>query len=479
MREKRPLGCLTGTGIAAAVVTAAIVAAASLLSGNAIFSPGPLSAEAGEESVGGVLSHADLENRCDACHAAFWMPDRMADRCAHCHSGVAMELSEEGSLHEFFLRRYSCRDCHPEHRGREASLTSFQLVTFPHETVGFSLRAHVGIWDDAEAACLTCHADTVRSFEVATCRACHLEEERAFLIEHAQVFGLDCLACHDGFDRFSGGFDHQKSDYPLEGQHAGAECAGCHWNAFTLNILRTTPQNCSACHQNEDVHEGRLGGQCESCHAPSGWRDATIDHDLTRFALQGAHLEAECEACHLDQQLVGIPDTCYGCHAAEDEHDGRYGTECGACHQPTTWADWTFDHDLSDFPLTGAHVNVPCENCHTAASFSEVGNWCGACHADPAYHLGLFSSDCSACHSTFSWLPASYNGPHRFPLGHGGGASCQTCHPDTLARYTCYGCHEHNRSRVESEHREEGIGNLSSCVRCHPTGREEEGGDDD
>jgi hypothetical protein len=48
-----------------------------------------------------------------------------------------------------------------------------------------------------------------------------------------------------------------------------------------------------------------------------------------------------------------------------------------------------------------------------------------------------------------------------------------------LARYTCYGCHEHSRSEVESEHREEGIGNLSNCVRCHPTGREEEGGDDD
>jgi hypothetical protein len=479
VREKRPLGCLTGTGIAAALITAVLVAAVSLLSGNAIFSPGSLNAAAGEASIGGVLKHSDLENRCDACHTAFWLSDRMADRCVECHTSIMNELGQEGSLHAFFLWKYTCRDCHPEHRGPTASLTQFDLVTFPHETVGFSLQAHAGLWNDAREACLACHTDTVRTFEVSSCRECHLVEQRAFLVEHVQIFGLDCLACHDGFDRFSDGFDHQASGYPLEGQHRDAECAGCHWNAGTLTILQSTPQNCAACHRADDVHEGRLGEECGSCHNPSGWRDATIDHELTRFALVGAHLDVDCAECHVENQLVGIPDTCYGCHAAEDEHQGRYGTECGECHQPTNWADWTFDHDLSRFPLTGAHVNVPCENCHTSSTFSDVGSWCGACHADPAYHRGLFSSDCNACHSTFSWLPASYNGPHRFPMGHGGGADCQTCHPDSLGDYTCYKCHEHSRSEIREEHDDEGIGNLSNCVRCHPTGREEGGGGDD
>jgi hypothetical protein len=47
--------------------------------------------------------------------------------------------------------------------------------------------------------------------------------------------------------------------------------------------------------------------------------------------------------------------------------------------------------------------------------------------------------------------------------------------------YTCYGCHEHNPSEIEQEHREEGISDFQNCVACHPTGREKEGsgGDDD
>jgi hypothetical protein len=60
------------------------------------------------------------------------------------------------------------------------------------------------------------------------------------------------------------------------------------------------------------------------------------------------------------------------------------------------------------------------------------------------------------------------------------GKDCRLCHPDNLATYTCYGCHAHNPSSIISKHRQEGIGGFINCVRCHPTGREEEGdgGDD-
>ena len=58
-------------------------------------------------------------------------------------------------------------------------------------------------------------------------------------------------------------------------------------------------------------------------------------------------------------------------------------------------------------------------------------------------------------------------------------ATCRKCHPDSLVSYTCYTCHEHQPDRIEREHREEGISNFQDCTRCHPTGREEEGGDRD
>ncbi len=44
-------------------------------------------------------------------------------------------------------------------------------------------------------------------------------------------------------------------------------------------------------------------------------------------------------------------------------------------------------------------------------------------------------------------------------------------HPGSLLDYTCYGCHGHNRTRLQEEH--EGVSNLSDCARCHPSGSKE------
>jgi hypothetical protein len=42
------------------------------------------------------------------------------------------------------------------------------------------------------------------------------------------------------------------------------------------------------------------------------------------------------------------------------------------------------------------------------------------------------------------------------------------------ASYTCYGCHEHSRSKIRAEHIEEGIRNYENCVECHRSGDEDE-----
>lgn len=40
--------------------------------------------------------------------------------------------------------------------------------------------------------------------------------------------------------------------------------------------------------------------------------------------------------------------------------------------------------------------------------------------------------------------------------------------------YTCYGCHEHSRSKIREEHVEEGIYDYENCVECHRSGDEDE-----
>ena len=108
-----------------------------------------------------------------------------------------------------------------------------------------------------------------------------------------------------------------------------------------------------------------------------------------------------------------------------------------------------------------------------------------ACHADPEFHAGLFPLTCADCHTTDGWAPARFDQAHTFPVAHGesGPSTCRTCHPERLSGYTCYECHEHEPAEIAEEHLDEGISDFEDCVRCHPTGEEDEaedrGGDGD
>jgi hypothetical protein len=54
-------------------------------------------------------------------------------------------------------------------------------------------------------------------------------------------------------------------------------------------------------------------------------------------------------------------------------------------------------------------------------------------------------------------------------------AACATCHTETYAEYTCYGCHEHEPEEMTEEHAKEGISQveMTACAACHPTGEKE------
>ena len=410
---QRRLGCLTPLGLVAAFVALVVVVGITLARGGVLFNPGPLNAQAGEPK-GGVRSHAEIQS-CSQCHPAFWSGVRMADLCLECHTEVADEIRTGQGLHAFLLEsqaQLTCRGCHTEHRGPDAPLTVLDPARFPHEATGFSLKAHRGLL--VRVQCADCHTQDIAVFDRASCYTCHVQEDRVFTEAHRQTFGENCLACHDGVDRFSD-FDHNRDTrFPLEDAHRGGTCSDCHLGDTTLIALRETPT------------------------------------------------------------------TCVGCHAGDDAHDGAFGQRCETCHQPTTWEDATFDHAQTGFPLTGAHAQVACQDCHTSSDFTvKLDTACVACHQEPDYHRGLFGTTCEACHTTTAWQPAKYDEPHRFPIDHGAGLrgnSCQVCHPNTLQEYTCYGCHEHNPARIAAEHREEGIFDFQNCVKCHPTGREEEGG---
>lgn len=472
----RRLGCLTPLGIYAGLLTLLIVGGVALAGGGALFSPGELNARTGQ-SLGGVTSHAQLSSRCAACHVDPWSSEVMATRCLDCHTDVRAQLDNPQSLHSAMPDVRQCRTCHAEHNGATASLTRLNLTDFPHERMPFTLAAHQTTTVGQPFQCADCHGDDLTTFDPLQCAACHREYQAEFVTQHAADFGQDCLACHDGVDRFSG-FDHNRLTFTLTGKHAALTCGECHTNVRAVADFTTASPACIDCHREDDEHGGAFGTDCALCHTSTDWEDATFDHNRAAFKLEGKHIAVECEQCHLNSVFKGTPQTCVSCHQADDAraHQGAYGTDCAQCHNAGDWADAKFDHNLAAFKLTGAHVNVQCARCHINGVYKGTPQTCVGCHAEPQEHLGAFGTDCAQCHSTSTWEGATFD--HTFPLNHGegGNIACQTCHvTQDFKQYTCYGCHEHEPTRIQAEHLEEGISDFQDCARCHPTGREEEG----
>lgn len=390
MKSNR-LGCLSGTGIIAALVTALVIAGITWVRGGVLYSPGELSNKIGE-ALGGVTSHAGTGGNCEVCHTAPWEPEKMSDRCVRCHTPVVQQLQDVSSLHGSMMggnTDLECRDCHPEHRGAEASLTIMETGSFPHEAVGFSLRGHRFSSGRTPFTCADCHALDITTFALDTCKTCHTQMEPAFAAAHSISYGDACLDCHDGVDRFGGRFRHAGS-FPLEGGHADVACVKCHFDARVLADFEITPADC------------------------------------------------------------------YSCHQRDDEHAGRFGTDCAACHKTDSWEDAIFDHNRSNFPLTGGHVGLECEQCHASGQFAGLSASCVSCHADPIFHAGMFGTDCASCHTTENWF-APFTGSHPAIADEGGtgvyhgNTTCRTCHTVNLSTATCLACHDSNNPDGEGE----------------------------
>jgi hypothetical protein len=447
------LGCLSPSAILAVLLTLIVSAGFAIFNGSSLFSPGSLNARLGQ-ALGGVRSHAEIGSDCARCHPAPWEADTQAQRCMGCHADITKQLSDPASMHGVMLKNspLACRACHSDHRGPEAALTNMTTGSFPHAATGYALTSHKRRVDGLAFTCTDCHGQDVTRFDPAVCGDCHLKLDSAFLTTHDQSYGTGCRGCHDGVETISKNFDHSRAAFKIEGRHRGLVCEKCHLNAHTAADFKARLAGCGDCHSQDDAHEGQFGLECGTCHSPAGWEPASFDHNRSAFPLEGKHAEAKCADCHINKVFKGTSTACYACHQKDDEHAGKFGQDCGACHKPAGWKPATFDHNLSAFKLTGAHVSVACEKCHVNNVFKGTSQVCSGCHADPAFHLGLFKAqECSTCHNTGAWSPAIFNLAHPEPAtGEGGsginhgGAACRDCHTTNLMAATCTKCHDNN-----------------------------------
>jgi hypothetical protein len=125
---------------------------------------------------------------------------------------------------------------------------------------------------------------------------------------------------------------------------------------------------------------------------------------------------------------------------------------------------------------------VPCEGCHTHSGSTgapqNTPQDCYSCHAKDDKHKGTFGKDCGQCHTPAGWGNAKFD--HTiFPVAHGNRgqpSTCQTCHPNGLSTYTCFGCHQHTPANIQGGHEGRALADLADCIRCHAGGRGEGGG---
>jgi len=333
-----------------------------------------------------------------------------------------------------------------------------------------------------EAECGKCHQSFDKTAQSKLCKSCHDHEGVAKDVATGKGYHgridkkKECNECHTDhkgrtekiadFDHKK--FDHNKTDYPLRGGHAVAKvkCQDCHKAEVKY---RDAPSECKACHRKDDVHKGKLGEDCASCHSVKNWKEFRFDHDETDYPLIGKHVEVKCKACHENQHYKDTPTLCNSCHEKDDMkkgHRGKYGAKCETCHTERDWKKITFNHDKdTKYQLLGKHGEVKCNDCHTGRLYQDhLLTDCFSCHRKDDVHKGQEGLRCESCHDERSWKKARFDHDlTRLPLiGKHKDVVCKKCHATPTfddAQADCFSCH-----RKDDVHKRRlGL----ACEDCH------------
>ncbi len=377
------------------------------------------------------------------------------------------------------LKGLDCANCHQSTDWK----VNLAHINFDHSETGFSLTGQ-----HSTINCSSCHADLIFSKAQSSCNFCHKDV-------HQNSVGLDCSSCHkpDTWLIENRNELHQKSRFPLIGSHLKADCIECHAGYPNLNFV-TLGVNCIDCHQNEyrntqNPNHSLVGfsTNCLDCHSmlQSKWSAEIFAHNF--FPLVGGHNIQNCFSCHEQGgNFKGLSTTCYSCHRNDYEtssnpphQSNNFPTQCQQCHVIQNWRPASFDHNTTQFPLTGAHISVNCSNCHQTG-YTQMSTQCVSCHlnnfnstTNPNHTTLSISTECTSCHTTnANWKPAQFPQHNNYFALTGAHAlistNCEQCHNSNYTNLSnaCVACHQGDyNSAINPNHTNAGIS--TSCEGCH------------
>ena len=482
--------------------------------------------------------------------------------CFACHTPELGGKSKTPNIARHYefptLESKTCETCHKSpHENTPGSIFRAKPCTSCHSTDGWKM---VGgklpgfdhnkmtrfplTGDHAKATCKSCHTKNGKEIykfpfaEKDFCVNCHLSPHKKQFQE--KFFDASCNLCHNSEDfKNQSKFDHNKADFKLTDAHTkiGQECTKCHIK--TEKMLPVKPPHpahkfqfpneskgfCVECHRN--VHKEQFSNRvasddCRSCHNSRSFAELLpFDHDKTRFPLSGAHQDVkECRSCHpeTDKFLPTEPPKkagrfvfpkaetgfCESCH--KNVHTQQFkkqfsGKPCRECHTTKDFEKrLPFDHDQTDFKLTGAHIHIrlKCGECHIKSEkmlptqppkpaslflFPHAAEgYCEACHKNEhhgQFHEKFADQACGKCHttSTFTRRKTFDHNVTRFVLkGLHLDLKCVECHEPTQKTFNQSPHHKKGRyiweellvKNCESCHKDVHNGRFGKqCTACH------------
>ena len=421
-----------------------------------------------------LLNGAHTSLSCLLCHTQ-GIYDGTPDDCWSCHDvdyhGVADPIHNEPEFER------NCLVCHTEDSWIPSSFN--HSVDTDYVLEGVHATAH----------CIDCHQNGVYDGTSDVCWSCHQDDYEASSDPNHSANGYpqDCSMCHTFYGWSPAEFNHSQTDFPLTGAHTQLQCLDCHADGFT-----NTPTDCFACHNSDYLESDNpnhgaagFGQQCTDCHSTEAWIPSQWDHSSTGWPLEGNHSSVACSECHTQNIYEGLDPECWSCHqddyegVVDPDHSGNgYPHDCSMCHNFYGWSPAEFDHDQSDFPLTGAHVGLECVACH-ADGFAGTPTDCFSCHDtdyngtdDPDHALAQFSTVCSECHTTEAWLPVNWSHESTgWPLtGSHTELRCIDCHAESFLETSpeCFSCHDTDYN--ETDDPDHALAEFSIvCTECHTT----------
>ncbi|MGB4970406.1 MAG: hypothetical protein WBO31_12800 [Saprospiraceae bacterium] len=428
------------------------------------------------------LTGAHTSVQCKECHAGGFKGT--STQCMDCHTKDYN--SSINPPHSSLAIPKDCALCH-------TTAPDWKPAGMPIHDQYYPLTgAHATIAND----CAVCHRGDYTQTP-KTCAGCHTQDYVATLNPNHTKLGMysDCAICHTtNPDWKPAGMPNHSDFYVLKGAHAGIanECATCHKGDYI-----NTPNTCAGCHQTDynntknPPHKTlQFSTDCATCHTETTWSPATFDHDAAHFPIYSGTHKGEwnqCTDCHTNPTNYK-EFSCTVCHTnpkADEDHKGVPGytfqsTACLVCH-PTGEANSGFDHNTTQFPLTGAHTTVACKECHSNG-YKGTTMVCNDCHkiqfqqAKNPNHQSLgFPTECASCHTTApGWKPATFGihdtyypltGAHQLIAN-----DCAACHKGNYntTPNTCDGCHIKDfQASKNPDHT--ALGFPTECASCHTT----------